>query len=119
MPRREPDNNSVQIFNCHGGRNQAWTWSNTGEIRGLGGRCLEANSAEINNWPFVQGRSAAVRVATCNGSIFQKWSVTPAGQIRMFADMCLDIVGGTSQNSAPVQIFPCHGGQNQHWRSSF
>lgn len=113
---------SVQIFDCHAGRNQAWTYFANGEIRGLGGRCLEANSAEINNWPFLgpnQVRRAAVRVATCNGTVFQQWSVTEAGQIRMFSDMCLDIEGGTSQNQAPVQIYPCHGGQNQSWRSSF
>ena len=115
-------NNSVQIFGCHAGRNQAWTWFTSGEIRGFGGLCLEANSAEINNWPFLgpnQTRRAAVRIATCNGSVFQKWSVTEAGQIRMFADMCLDIAGGTSFNQASVQIHPCHGGQNQRWRSSF
>jgi hypothetical protein len=33
--------------------------------------------------------------------------------------MCLDIAGGTSFNQASVQIHPCHGGQNQRWRSSF
>lgn len=115
-------NNAAQIFDCHAGPNQSWIYEVDGEIRGLNNLCLEANSAEINTWPNLttgQVRRAAVRVAQCNGSVHQKWSVTEAGQIRMFSDMCLDIVGGTSANQAAVQIFPCHGGSNQRWLSSF
>jgi hypothetical protein len=113
---------AAQIFDCHAGPNQSWIYEVDGEIRGLNSLCLEANSAEIHTWPNLaagQTRRAAVRMANCNGSVHQKWTVTEAGQIRMFSDMCLDIVGGTSQNNASVQIFPCHGGNNQRWLSSF
>jgi Ricin-type beta-trefoil lectin domain len=116
------NNNAAQIFTCHGGPNQSWIHEVDGEIRGWNNLCLEANSAEIHTWPNLaagQVRRAAVRVAACNGSVFQKWTATDAGQIRMFADMCLDIVGGSSQNNAALQIYPCHGGQNQRWLSSF
>ncbi|HKH45311.1 MAG TPA: RICIN domain-containing protein [Thermoanaerobaculia bacterium] len=116
------NNNAAQIFDCHAGPNQSWIYEVDGEIRGVNNLCLEANSSEIHTWPNLtagQVRRAAVRVANCTGSVHQKWTVTEAGQIRMFADMCLDIVGGTSQNNAAVQIYPCHGGQNQRWVSSF
>lgn len=116
------NDNSAQIFDCHAGPNQSWIYEVDGEIRGLGNLCLEANSSQIHTWPNLaagQVRRASVRVANCNGSVHQKWTVTEAGQIRMFSDMCLDIAGGTSQNNAAVQIFPCHGGQNQRWLSSF
>jgi hypothetical protein len=116
------NNNAAQIFGCHGYANQSWTYEVDGEIRGWNNLCLEANSSEIHTWPNLapgQVRRASVRVAACNGSVFQKWSVTDAGEIRMFADMCLDIVGGVSQNNAAVQIYPCHGNQNQRWLSSF
>ena len=115
-------NNAAQIFDCHAGPNQSWVYEVDGEIRGINNLCLEANNTEIQAWPNLttgQVRRAAVRMASCNGAVNQKWSVTEAGQIRMFSDMCLDIVGGTSQNNAAMQIFPCHGGQNQRWLSSF
>ena len=116
------NNNAAQIFGCHANANQSWIYEVDGEIRGWNNLCLEANSSEIHTWPNLapgQARRAAVRVATCNGSVFQRWTVTDAGEIRMFADMCLDIVGGVSQNNAALQIYPCHGGQNQRWLSSF
>lgn len=116
------NNNAAQIFDCHAGPNQSWIYEADGEIRGINGLCLEANSSEIHTWPNLpagQSRRAAVRVANCNGSVHQKWTVTEAGQLRMFADMCLDIVSGTSQNNAALQIFPCNGGQDQRWLSSF
>lgn len=114
--------NAAQIFGCHGNANQSWTHEVDGEIRGWNNLCLEANSSEIHTWPNLApgvARRASVRVAACNGSVVQKWSVTDAGEIRMFNDMCLDIVGGVSQNNAAVQIYPCHGNQNQRWLSSF
>jgi hypothetical protein len=116
-------NNSAQVFGCHAGPNQSWSYQWNGEIRLLHGNlCLEANSAEIHTWPALpagQTRRAAVRAANCNGSDFQKWTVTEAGEIRMFSGMCLDIQGGTSVDQAQVQLYPCHGGQNQRWRSTF
>ena len=116
------NNNNAQIFDCHAGPNQSWIYGVDGEIRGVNDLCLEANNTEIQSWPSLttgQVRRAAVRVAACNGGVHQKWSVTEAGQIRMFSDMCLDIVGGSSSNQAGLQIYPCHGGQNQRWLSSF
>jgi len=115
-------NFSLQVFDCHGGVNQSWIYQVNGEIRGWNNQCLEANSSEIHTWPSLpagQVRRASLRMSNCNGSIFQKWSVTETGQIRMFSGMCLDIQGGPSFNQAPVQIYPCNGGQNQFWRSSF
>ncbi len=116
------NNGAIQVFDCHAGVNQSWIYEVDGEIRGQNNQCLEANSSEIHTWPTLppgQIRRASLRMANCNGSIHQKWSVTEAGQIRMFSDMCLDIAGGASFNQASVQLFPCHGGQNQRWLSSF
>lgn len=113
--------NAAQVFGCHAGPNQRWNHDWSGEIR-QGSLCLEANSAQIHTWPSLapgQVRKATVRTATCNGSEFQKWTVTDAGQIRMFSDMCLDIEGGTSFDQARVQLYPCHGGNNQRWRNTF
>lgn len=116
------NNNTAQLFDCHAGPNQSWTYEVDGRIRGLNNLCLEADSSQIHTWlnlPAGQVRRAAVRIANCTTSVHQKWTVTEAGQIRMFADMCLDIQGGTSQNNAVVQLYPCHGGANQRWLSSF
>jgi hypothetical protein len=116
------NNNVAQLFTCHAGPNQSWTYEVTGEIRGINNLCLEASSAQIHTWPNLapgQPRRASVRVAACNGSVHQKWSVTEAGQLRMFNDMCLDIPNGTSVNGRELQIYPCNGGQNQRWTSTF
>lgn len=115
------NNNAAQLFDCHAGPNQTWTYEVDGEIRGINNLCLEANSSEIHTWPNLTAgqRRAAVRLSNCSGSVHQKWTITEAGEIRMFADMCLDIVNGTSQNNAAIQIAPCSGAQRQRWLSSF
>jgi hypothetical protein len=112
----------VQIFPCHMGANQSWTYVVDGTIRGWNGLCLEANPSDVNAWPSLGAgvtRTARVQVGTCGGP-FQKWSVSNAtSTIRMFGNMCLDIRGGGSAPNTAVQLFPCHGGSNQLWLSSF
>lgn len=115
------NDNSVQIFGCHGNANQSFFYEN-GAIRGFNNLCLEAVATQIATWPALPAgtpRSATVRMANCNNSFNQSWTITESGQIRMFADMCLDIRGGTSADNAALQIFPCHGNANQRWLSSF
>jgi hypothetical protein len=116
------NNNFLQTFGCHMGANQSWVYHVDGTIRGLNGLCLEAVLSEISAWPFLapgQTRSASVRINTCSGAANQQWSITSAGEIRMFGNMCLDIRGGGSASNIPLQIYPCHGGPNQRWSSSF
>ena len=117
-----PNNNlAVQIFNCHGGPNQSWEYTVEGQVRGVNGLCLEARRDDIQRWQPGGPRQAAVRMAACDAAvpIHQRWSVTEAGELRMFGTMCLDIRGGGSADQTPVQLFPCHGGANQRWISSF
>lgn len=92
------------------------------DIRGHNNNCLEANNTQIQGWPQLpagQTRRADLRMAACNGGSHQKWSITEAGQVQMFGTMCLDIVGGVSADNAAVQLYPCHGGQNQRWLNYF
>jgi hypothetical protein len=115
------NDNSVQIFDCHGGANQSWTNFVTGEIRGWNNLCLEARNSDVQGWPQVAAasRKSPVRVAACTGGANQKWTVTEAGQIRLFGNMCLDLVNGVSQSGAGLQVLACHGGQNQRWIDTF
>ena len=81
-----------------------------GEIKGLGGRCIDVQGGISTN-------GSPVQLYACHHGENQNWKLTDAGEIRIFSSKCLDIRGGQPQPSpgTPVQIYDCHDGPNQHW----
>ena len=66
------NDNSVQIFGCHMGANQSWTYNLNGTITGFNGLCLKANPADVTSWPTLGGRSNA----DCKGpGIRLRWAI--------------------------------------------
>jgi hypothetical protein len=57
---------AVQIFPCHGGSDQKWTLTSNGEIRGLGGLCLDVRAGDTTDGTPVQ-------VFTCHGGPSERW----------------------------------------------
>lgn len=98
----------VQIYSCHGGANQQWILTDSGEIRGDGSKCLDVP------WGIpIDG--VVLQVFTCHGGENQKWRFTEQGELRGIGDKCVDIRGGDTIDGTPVQLFTCHGGENQKW----
>ena len=103
----------VNIYDCNGQGNQAWTFTSAGELRAYeGSMCLD-----------VKGRSttpgAKVQIYTCNGGSNQQWKINANGTITgVGSGLCLDVVGAGTANSTLVQTWTCNGGSNQQWTTS-
>ena len=69
---------SVQLWQCNGQDNQAWTWYADGTIRSSwDGRCLDEDIAQR----LPSGATWRVQLWNCNGQKNQKWNRLERGQI--------------------------------------
>src|SRR4051812_36349895 len=109
---REPKT-AVNIYDCNGQANQAWTLTSSGELRVYDDTlCLD-----------VVGQSttapAAAQVYTCTGGANQRWTLKSDGSIvGVQSSLCLDVKGQNTANSSPVGLWTCNGQDNQKWRTS-
>lgn len=71
----------------------------TGQIVGMGGKCLDVDTNTA-----VSGRS--VQLWTCGIATGQRWSIAADGTVRAFGK-CLDITGNGTANFSPVQLWDC------------
>jgi poly(3-hydroxybutyrate) depolymerase len=103
------DGTRLQIWDCHGGANQQWTYTSSRQLIGSGGKCLDANGAGTAN-------GTAVIIWTCHGGANQQWNLNADGSITSVqSGLCLDVSGASTANGALVQLWSCHGGTNQRW----
>ncbi|XP_037041879.1 beta-glucanase-like [Bradysia coprophila] len=77
-----------------------------GQIRGIGGRCVDVRGANTDNGAIVQ-------VFDCNGTPAQLWSLSADRTIRALGK-CLSVNGG-SANGTPVVLNDCNGSAAQKW----
>src|SRR5689334_877776 len=65
---------------------------------------------------FASGRRAPVPF----GTALEAQSAGPAPGlyelVAMHSGKCLDVYGASTDDAARVIQWPCHGGENQHWR---
>lgn len=103
----------VQIWDCHGGANQKWEFTASGELRTFGGtRCLDAKGQGTAN-------GTPVSSYTCNGQANQQWRYNANGTIQgSQSGLCLDVTSASNANGAPLQLWACHGNGNQVWTRS-
>jgi glucosylceramidase len=93
-----------------------FTWSGTqgtgggrtGQITGLGGKCVDVAGANPAN-------GTAVQLYDCNGSTAQQWTVGTDGTVRALGK-CLDVSGGSTADGASVQLYDCNGSGAQSWQ---
>ena len=95
----------VQLYDCHGLTNQAWTYTANGEFRVYGNMCLDAGGS---------GNGAPIQIYSCHGQGNQRWTINSNGTIRgVQSGRCLDV--WSTSNGAQVQLYDCHGQPNQRW----
>jgi ricin-type beta-trefoil lectin protein/rare lipoprotein A (RlpA)-like double-psi beta-barrel protein len=80
----------------------------TGQITGLGGKCIGAAGGATAN-------GTAVDLYSCVGSSTQQWTMAGDGSIRN-SGKCLDVSGGATTDGAKVQIYDCNSTGAQQWR---
>lgn len=99
------DGTPLQLWDCHSNSNQQWAYTDAGEVRVYGDKCLDAAGA---------GNGAKVQIYSCWGGDNQKWRLNSDGSIvGVQSGLCLDAAG--TSNGAPVQIYSCSNGSNQRW----
>jgi chitinase len=79
----------------------------TGQITGLGGKCVDVNAASTAN-------GTAVQLYDCNGSAAQQWTVSTDSSIRSLGK-CMDVTSAGTANGTKVQLFDCNGSAAQKW----
>ncbi|MGW4483146.1 ricin-type beta-trefoil lectin domain protein [Amycolatopsis sp. NPDC004368] len=82
----------------------------TGQITGIGGKCVDVAGANSTN-------GTAVQLYGCNGSTAQQWNVGSDGTIRALGK-CLDVASAATNDGAKVQLYDCNGTGAQQWSVS-
>jgi alpha-galactosidase len=103
----------VDIWDCDGGPNQAWTFTSAGELK-AGGLCLDANDG---------GTAAGTKliVWTCHGGTNQKFKLNADGSITgTQSGLCVDVTGGDKPagnvNGTQLELWGCNDDANQNWQ---
>ncbi|MFF5263461.1 endo-1,4-beta-xylanase [Actinomadura viridis] len=99
------DGTQLNLWDCHSGTNQQWTYTDAGEFRVYGDKCLDAAGT---------GNGTKVQIYSCWGGDNQKWRLNSDGSIvGVQSGLCLDAAG--SANGALIQLYSCWNGSNQRW----
>ncbi len=102
----------VDLWDCNGGTNQAWTATAAQQLMVYGTKCLDANAGGTAD-------GTAVTIYDCNGGTNQQWTLNPDGTIVGAASgRCLDATGHGTANGTLLELWDCNGGTNQKWNRS-
>jgi hypothetical protein len=99
----------LQLWDCHGGTNQRWTYTSSKQLTVYGTKCLGASGRGTTN-------GTAVVIWDCDGDSNQQWNVNPNGTITgVQSGLCLDATGGGTANGTTLQLYSCTSAANQQW----
>ncbi|MEH1163834.1 lectin [Micromonospora sp. CPCC 205539] len=103
----------INIYDCNGQANQAWTLTAAGELRVYdASMCLDVVGQDTT-------APAALQIYGCNGGSNQRWRVNSDGSIvGVQSGLCLDVTGGNTANGTLVGLWTCNGQSNQRWTTS-
>ncbi|MFF5122250.1 RICIN domain-containing protein [Dactylosporangium aurantiacum] len=99
----------VQLWDCHGGTNQRFTYTSARQLQVYGTKCLDATGQGTSN-------GTTVVIWDCNGQANQQWNVNANGTVTgVQSGLCLDASGSGTANGTKIHLWSCHGGANQQW----
>ncbi|MEU6205216.1 glycosyl hydrolase family 18 protein [Micromonospora musae] len=81
----------------------------TGQITGIGGKCVDVAAANPAN-------GTAVQLYACNGSNAQRWTVGSDGTLRALGK-CADVTSAGTTNGTKIQLWDCNGSGAQVWQA--
>ncbi len=99
---------AVKLWDCHGGANQQWTATPSGQLTVYGGaKCLTAAGATDGS---------AVQINDCTTATSRQWTVNSDGSVvNAGSGKCLDAYDNGVVNGTALIIWSCNGGFNQKW----
>jgi len=107
----------VQIHDCNGGANQAWSLQGSTIVNPPSGKCLDIyNHGNLS--PDQYKDETKVELYSCNGKPNQQWELQGGQLVNPPSGKCLDIYSphGALENDTPLQLFTCSAGKkNQQW----
>ncbi|WP_089155492.1 ricin-type beta-trefoil lectin domain protein [Micromonospora sp. NBS 11-29] len=99
----------AQLWDCHGGTNQRFSYTTGKQLTVYGNKCLDASGQGTAN-------GTAVVIWDCNGQPNQQWNVNADGSITgVQSGLCLDASALGTTNGTKVQLWQCLNGANQRW----
>jgi len=99
----------VQIYDCSGQANQAWTYTSGKALQVYGNKCLDANGKGTTN-------GTTVIIWDCNGQTNQQWNFNSNGTITgVQSGLCVDANGAGTANGTKLILWSCNGQSNQQW----
>jgi lysophospholipase L1-like esterase len=97
----------VQLWDCNGQTNQAWTYTASRQLMVYGTKCLDAPG---------QSTGTAVVIWDCTGQAGQQWAVNTNGTVtNAQSGLCLDANGRGTANGTKLILWTCNGQPNQQW----
>lgn len=109
---------NVNMWKCHGGKNQRWVIYRNGTIRSeMNWKCLDI---AVRNVKSIKNGSN-VGLHDCHGNANQRWthwtrSNELVNRVPGGSKMCLDVAKRSTKNGANVNIWKCGKKQaNQRW----
>ncbi|MEU7530117.1 ricin-type beta-trefoil lectin domain protein [Saccharothrix sp. NPDC042600] len=100
----------LQLWDCHGGTNQQWTYTSGKALTVYGTKCLDASGSGTAN-------GTQVVIWDCHGGTNQQWNVNSNGTVtNVQSGLCLDASGYGTANGTKLQLWSCTGQSNQQWR---
>ena len=99
----------TQLYDCHGGTMQRWTYTSGKQLQVFGNKCLDANGKGTTN-------GTTVIIWDCNGGTNQQWNLNSNGTVTgVQSGLCLDANAAATANGTKLILWACNGGSNQQW----
>ena len=99
----------LQLWDCHGGTNQRFTYTSSKQLTVYGNKCLDVSGGSTAD-------GAAVVIGDCTGQTSQQWNLNADGTITgVPSGKCVDASGRGTANGTKIIIWSCNGGTNQKW----
>jgi hypothetical protein len=99
-----------QLYTCHNGTGQTWTYNADGELTVDGGKyCLDATGYGTANGTKLQ-------LWTCNNTTNQEWTFSIHNTlVGVGSGKCVDATGYGTANGTQLQLWTCAATTNQQW----
>jgi len=99
----------IQLWDCHGGTNQRWTYTASRQLTVYGSKCLDASGQGTGN-------GTAAIIWDCNGQANQQWNLNSNGTITgVQSGLCLDPNAAATANGTRIVLWSCNGSASQQW----
>lgn len=104
---RTTNGTQVQLWDCHGGINQQWTYTSGRALSVYGNKCLDAEG-------YGTSPGTRVTIYDCHGGTNQQWTINADGSITgVQSGLCLDANAAGAANGTRIVLWSCNGGANQ------